>query len=61
MPDSRDCKIILQQTAERIAASMKMCDDSRTCEIQATQYVVVSRKAIAHSMGLLAHANRRLY
>jgi hypothetical protein len=60
MSDARNCEIILQQTAERIAASHRICKDSYHNDVQITQHVVMSRKAIARSAELLAHVNRRL-
>jgi hypothetical protein len=60
MSDARKCKIILQQTAKRITASHQMCKDSYHNDMQITQHVVTSRKAIARSAELLAHVNRRL-
>lgn len=60
MPRFWDHKIILQHTAERIAATTRMCDASDQGEIYVTHHIITSRQAVAHSKALLVRANRQL-
>lgn len=60
MPRFWDPKIVLQHTAERIAATIKICDASDKGEIYFTHHIITSRQAVAQSKALLARINRRL-
>ena len=60
MPDPRDCQVILQRTAERVAVSREMCDASCRDDLQITRHIAVSREAVGYSRELLAQVKRRL-